>query len=1414
MKKRKLKFFSLTGMVLCGVGMTVTSLVALNSEKESSKDTFVAYGLDIADEDSQYLGYGYDVTSGKAISDPNALNLANPILDVNNPSLIAYEKAFSASQTTYLSYSSKSSQEMAEQYGMTLGGGVSGKIQVVTVSIDTKFNTQSSFSKKAEEEYSYFSIYAKNRTIVIQAGIDELVNFLSPNYLKDARNIVSENDANNFLNKYGTHLVTGYNLGGIFEMTNYYATSSSSYIRQNDISFSSQVNVALSNYGAGVNFSFSENYGSLDNNAFAVNNYKCTTYGGYTFPGLTIDQAFSFYQTAFGAGYIYGLWTDSINAGKNLSIVSIPESSKLIPLYNLLPDSNDYNNVREKLLESYIKRCGLTYAQFLEKYPEINSTVRPTSLSPLEIGYTGYGYTEYKEVGTSEYISTYVSSDDYKKSITVKKGNLISFDFNQNLYLGRNIEWKTNSSQFIHIIDARNGVFKIDESCNFGDEYEAWLEVDGIRIYGVYINVAKDKYFNGTGSSSDPFIIANEDDLLNLMNKDNKDDWASSFKLTSDIVISEASAELISPIGTKSNPFTGEFDGNFHSILNYRLFLNNSINGTTEDYGLFGYNKGTISNLTIGMVISENDSYDDNKNVITNFKPDDYSSFSKYGYISPDNLAIADEGVAEEAEGEKVLCNYDVKGNASSFLSTIKNIGGVVGYNAGTIVNCSVNNLDIRIARLISNQASGASETNPGSRTAIGAVCGYNSSVGILNNCYSKECSIRASIYSEKDNRDELDIGGIIGYNQSSTLVRHCGVDKLGAQGYVNDNDVNTKLKQCYVGGIIGHSVKGISDCSVTHIDGKTNGSIEDPNKHYLISFVRGNPSSSRICTGGFIGAVTLSSSDIIENCIGYEMDELYLFYVETKNNKLYFMKYFGGGHHYANAMNMSIDGNGASYIECYLDIALDGNSHLQIPSSDSVKVDVISWNSLSSASSGITTNGEWEKGDNDFPRLIVEKISFGDMSFDFSRAKKTFYYTKDGVEAFSTGEIVITTQTTSGDTIRIKDFTVDTEEFDKIVTENTREPDTCNIKVTVDKVFAKYQVKVINPSYIGIRCKEESAIKLDYYAGDLFNPKDLIVYPITETGVDVDNPLLTKEEAAKKDATDGTNLLANREYYEIEKLDTPLVHGFNNFKVKYFDINTNRELTTVYSVYAKSSSVKSLFVKKQPDDPSLPVGTSIIRPIDLKGMEIKVTLEPINELDALVSTQSGKPHSYSLMFEEEVLLRNKILVKYEDGSNYLEREIDANEVEIIAPVIKCDENKIKICFAGYNKDAEIIITGKSDNEQNKKLQRLIYLLKDFNEEDGKLNDGITKSLKERYDIIKEAIEIKDELAPLSGKEEYNNACLKLEQVINQYNNDVRGVNEAVLYSVRVSSSFYYAGLVNSGLLSISLIFALLLIIL
>ena len=1431
MKKRKLKFFSLTGMVLCGVGMTVTSLVALNSEKESSKDTFVAYGLDIADEDSQYLGYGYDVTSGKAISDPNALNLANPILDVNNPNLIAYEKAFSASQTTYLSYSSKSSQEMAEQYGMTLGGGVSGKIQVVTVSIDTKFNTQSSFSKKAEEEYSYFSIYAKNRTIVIQAGIDELVNFLSPNYLKDARNIVSENDANNFLNKYGTHLVTGYNLGGIFEMTNYYATSSSSYIRQNDISFSSQVNVALSNYGAGVNFSFSENYGSLDNNAFAVNNYKCTTYGGYTFPGLTIDQAFSFYQTAFGAGYIYGLWTDSINAGKNLSIVSIPESSKLIPLYNLLPDSSDYNDAREKLLESYIKRCGLTYAQFLEKYPEINSTVRPTNLSPLEIGYTGYGYTEYKEVGTNEFTSVYVPSDEYQNSITVNRGNYLSFDFNQNLYLGRDVEWKvlkpdnTPDPGNIDVKDDRNGVFQITPLCEIGDYY-IYLEVDDVEVYGIFIKVEDVRYFGGSGSSSNPYQISSVNDLITLMN--NSSDWGKSFRLINDIVVSDEQVSSLKPIGNETTPFTGEFDGNYHSICKYRLYYNTSaISASTEHLGLFGYNRGTISNLTLDADRSA-DNYDDGRNIVTNFKKDNYTSFLNKGNVLASAIS-ADKEVVDTSSVSGALYRFSPAANPSNFLSNVKNVGGIVGYNAGTVTNCTVNNLDVRVARYVSTAITGASATNPG-RTAVGGICGYNSNIGVINNCYSNECSIRANVYSEEDNFDELDIGGIIGYNESPFKVSHCGVDKLGAQGYVSDRTTdNLRTKSCFIGGIIGRSVKGISNCSVTNIDGLTNGSTADQNKHYLVAYLRGSAANSNIRVGGFIGGVTLSSNDTIENCVGYKMDELYLFNIEKTSTNLKLLRYFNSVYHYANAMTAKVNGSTASFNECYLKLDTASTSKmnyaLDSKSVSGVNVGEFSWNSLVNSSSYIATGGDWEQGSNGYPQLVVDKIIYGDTSFDFSKAKRVFYYTETGIEEFSTGEIVVTTQTTTGDTVKIKNFNIDTTEFKNMKAQKKR--GTCNISVSANGKTAKYQVKIVDPSYIGIECEEDSAVSVDYYAGDLFNNKGLLVHPITEVGVDT-----TVELKYKDDATPAQ--LANREYYEIENLDAPLRKGFNNFKVKYFDVNTNKELSTIYTVYAKASTVRSLTKTANPTSANIPVGTTVIRPIDLEGLKIDVTLEVVNDADAKETTDDEHPHSYSLVFDKNSLKRNKILVDYA-GANLRDREIDADEVEIISPTIKYgNENTVKVCYQGYNASTEFTVNGTYDS-QGDKLAELNDILARF-DKDGKPLESVNesgylvdesdilildrngnpllpiKTLEERFNVIQEAIPLKDDLVSLSGDSKYVKACQKLEQVINQYNNDVRGINEAVLYSVRVSSSFFYHDLINSGLLAFTLIFALLLI--
>ena len=638
--KAKKKFLLLS---IVATSLVLSEICVLNATKPADqKQDFVVYGLEIPDEDSQYLGYGYDVTSGKAISDPDALLLSNPILDVSNPELIKYEKAFSASQTTYLSYSSKSSSEIARQYGMTLGGGISGKIQMVTLNISTKFNTNTSSNVKYEEEYSYYSIYAKNRTVVLQAGVDTLSNYLSEQFTSSALKIDSEESANNFYSKFGTHLVTGYNLGGIFEMTNYYASSSSSYVRQNSLSFSSQVEAAFGAYGAGVDFSFSNNYGSMDNNAYAVNNYKCTTYGGYTFPGLTIDQAFSFYQTAFGAGYIYGLWTDSINAGKNLSIVSVPQSSKMIPLFDLLPNTKDYTTARDWLVKAYIKKCGLSYREFLEKYPDINSNREPSTLSPQDIGYQGLGYEVFENSGTGSYSSYYVSNDDYTNTITVPLNSVVAFDFTQETYYGRKLVWSSQNSSAVVLEDERNGVFSISGNNDDVGDYIVTLELDDVQIYQVVISLKTTKYSGGLGTKNSPYIIKTFSDLNGLIKE--KNDWDKSFKMEADIDLTNKD---ISQIGFKDSEtaraFSGNFDGNYHTIANM-VFSKDRIGSNSYTYGLFGYNTGSITNLTLS------------NSVVKTF-PSEISVFSS-----------GKEEADEKAKAVSALC----------------------GINEGTVANCQI----------------------------------------------------------------------------------------------------------------------------------------------------------------------------------------------------------------------------------------------------------------------------------------------------------------------------------------------------------------------------------------------------------------------------------------------------------------------------------------------------------------------------------------------------------------------------------------------------------------------------------------------------------------------------------------------------------------------------------------------------
>ncbi|AKA71969.1 hypothetical protein [Clostridium scatologenes] len=90
----------------------------------------------------------------------------------------------------------------------------------------------------------------------------------------------------------------------------------------------------------------------------------------------------------------------------------------------------------------------------------------------------------------------------------------------------------------------------------------------------------------GTGTSTDPFIVATANDLCNVGNN-----LSAYYKQTADI---DMTGVTFTGIGSDSTPFTGTFDGNNHIISNL------SIAASTDYTGLFNeVNAGTLKNIKL-----------------------------------------------------------------------------------------------------------------------------------------------------------------------------------------------------------------------------------------------------------------------------------------------------------------------------------------------------------------------------------------------------------------------------------------------------------------------------------------------------------------------------------------------------------------------------------------------------------------------------------------------------------------------------------------------------------------------------------------------------------------------------------------------------------------------------------------------
>ncbi len=281
----------------------------------------------------------------------------------------------------------------------------------------------------------------------------------------------------------------------------------------------------------------------------------------------------------------------------------------------------------------------------------------------------------------------------------------------------------------------------------------------------------------GDGSSAETACeIANGEQLAFLAQQVNggTDYEGKFFKLTADI---DLGGKEWTPIGGYYHCFKGTFDGDGHTVSNFKI---NKPDDYCIDIGLFGKNNGTIMNLGV-----EN------------------AEITGYDYVG---------GVCGENNGTIQNCynTGTVKGKT--------NVGGVCGYNGGTIQNCyntgavkgendvggvcGYNNTDCTIKNCYNTG------TVNGNGEDIGGVCGLNNT-GTITNSYNIG-NVSGTDY----------VGGVCGYSYGGTITNSYNIGNVSGTDYVGgvcgyNNNTGT-ITNCYyntdfctVGGIESSDVEG-----------------------------------------------------------------------------------------------------------------------------------------------------------------------------------------------------------------------------------------------------------------------------------------------------------------------------------------------------------------------------------------------------------------------------------------------------------------------------------------------------------------------------------------------------------------------------------------------------------------------------
>ncbi len=204
----------------------------------------------------------------------------------------------------------------------------------------------------------------------------------------------------------------------------------------------------------------------------------------------------------------------------------------------------------------------------------------------------------------------------------------------------------------------------------------------------------------GAGTAQNPYKIFTKAQMEEFATSyDNK-----FYQLSADI---DWGYTEVSPIGSESKPFNGTFDGNGYTIKNV------TIKGVAEKYtGFFAYNAGTIKNVVFSEAVV---------------------TFADHGSIGAGVVTGKNTGTIDNV---KVTGSISAESKSwQNIMNAYFDIGGVAGFNAGTIKDADVSvqiNASVKGLSVLGIQITGKK-----SNINVGAIAGYLADSSVVESSVS-----------------------------------------------------------------------------------------------------------------------------------------------------------------------------------------------------------------------------------------------------------------------------------------------------------------------------------------------------------------------------------------------------------------------------------------------------------------------------------------------------------------------------------------------------------------------------------------------------------------------------------------------------------------------------------------------------